>query len=296
MRHQQVLTRKGPRRFVSEEGLYRFKRMMRHWREMVILDVQQTFVLQRAILDWRYAVVRAFRIMTDEQITNLLSLRGSWFIREHPEPITLDGRIVIPPPVPVERPGRELVDFVRDKQNVHRKATVDQTTEIVKRVLKIPVPDEYRWNTSTLSKTPGEIIVSCKLTPVAGAAMMDKYSKDDDVYELGDGIYGKVLDSVWQYISKSDDKERLCAILRTELQDNVGMCAQGNLSRLCNTLAGYIDGMNTQESVSERLGREFPKLFEIEDETQRIAAGKNILNEVQLPTEEWDAWLDALKV
>jgi hypothetical protein len=251
------------------------------------------------ISEWFVTALRVFHNMTDAQLTNLLAQRGKWFIRGHPEPIDEFGAVVPQPapPVPIQPPpGTELGQFAADKQNIHRKATVDQTVEIVKRVLKIPVPPEYRWNLDTLSKTPGEIIVHCKLTPIAGSTMTLKYSSDDDVYELGRGIYGKVLDSVWQYVSKSDDKESMCAILKQELQDNIGMCAQGNLSRLCNVLAGYMEGIEDVESQSEKLGRLIPPLMEIEDVTQRIEAAKRVLEDVGLPTTEWDNWLEALKV
>jgi hypothetical protein len=273
--------------------------MISDWRIMPIFDNLEARMIYNSIGRWYDIARRTFANMTDDAIRTLLSNPGAWYIRGHPEPITEMGVVIVAIPQPVERPTQtttELGAFALDKQNVHRKATVDQTIKIVTRVLNIPVPLEYRWNTKTLSKTPGEIIVCCGLTPVAGAVMIDKYSRDDDVYELGNGIYGKVLDSVWQYISKSADKDQLCYILKQELQDNVGMCAQGNLSRLCNALSGYMDGIGPQESVSERLGRELPTLLEIEDEMERINLAKRLLNEVQLPTDEWDVWLDALKV
>ena len=293
--HQQVLNRKGPRNFVLDEVSHRKKRMLAVWREVRIEDVADYFIIHTRIIRWGDVAMATFRNMTDQAITNLLTQRGAWYIRGHPEPITQHGDFIIPPPPPPPPPvdGRELVQFVADKQNVHRKATVDQTIEIVKRVLKIPVPLEYRWNTQTLSKTPGEIIAECKLTPLAGATMTEKYSRDDDVYELGNGIYGKVLDCVWQYISKSDDKKNMCAILKQELQDNIGMCAQGNLSRLCNVLSGYMEGIGDSESITEKLGRLIPPLMDIPDSNERIEKVKKVLEEVGLPKTEWNNWLSA---
>jgi hypothetical protein len=78
------------------------------------------------------------------------------------------------------------------------------------------------------------------------------------------------------------------------LQDNVGMCLQGNLTRICNSLSGYLDGVTTQESHAQILGREFPKLLEIENIEERIATAKHILQDIGLPTDEWSVWLDAL--
>jgi PII-like signaling protein len=69
---------------------------------------------------------------------------------------------------------------------------------------------------------------------------------------------------------------------------------QGNLSRLCNVLSGYLDDIKIAETPAERLGREFPKLMEIADESERLRRGRDILKEVGLPVAEWSAWTDAL--
>jgi hypothetical protein len=197
---------------------------------------------------------------------------------------------------PAQRPPvqRELAEFAADRQNIHTTQSVEMTKEVVGRVLKIAVPREYRWNMNTVSKTAGEIIADCKLTPHEMAEMINRYVRDDDVYEMGKGIYGKVLDGVWQYIRNSADKADLCRILKQELKDNIGMCAQGNLTRLCNVLSGYMDGIGPQESASERLGRELPKLMELENVPERMAKAKALLREVALPETEWAAWLDVM--
>jgi len=189
----------------------------------------------------------------------------------------------------VDRRG-ELQRFADDNQNVHTTEAVNRTKQVVKEVLKITVPQDYRWNVRTVSKTPGEIIVNCALGINACRIMMDKYTLDENIYEMGNGIYGKVLDGVWQYIKNSNDKEDLCKILAQELKENVGMCLQGNLSRLCNTLAGYMDGMS-QESVAEILGREFAIISQIADNDERFNKANKILddNNVTDPVirEEW---------
>lgn len=191
-------------------------------------------------------------------------------------------------------PPRELAGFAQDPQNVHTTQAVQMVKAIVKKVLEIQVPEEYKWNELICSKTPGEIIMLCKLTPSAAWQMGAKYCSADTIYELGKGIYGKVLDSVWQFILKSEHKEDLCRILKSELQDNIGMCAQGNLSRLANILAGYLEGVGSQESLSEKLGRLIPALMEIEDLDERADKLVEILNENQVPKAEWIVWGEPL--
>jgi len=188
----------------------------------------------------------------------------------------------------------ELGNFARDNQNVHTTVAVKQTKDMVERILKISVPAEYKWNMRTCSKTPGEIIMECSLTPRGAWQMSAKYCQDEDVYEMGKGIYGKTLDGVWQFILNSPDKKDLCRILRQEMEDNIGMCAQGNLTRLCNILAGYMEGIGVQESPAEILGRKLPMLVGIEDQNLRLAEAYKILVETGTPEEQWMSWVEPL--
>jgi hypothetical protein len=186
-----------------------------------------------------------------------------------------------------------LREHAEDPQNVHRKRVVDDVMSCIEVISKIPVPSEYRWNMESCSKTPGEIIAECSLSIRASRNMMDLYTRDDTIYELGKGIYGRTMDHVWQYIKNSDDKGCLCKILRTELEDNIGMCMQGNLTRLCNVLSGYLEGAGPKESVSETLGREFPKLLDIEDVETRLKEANAILDRMnvhdKVARDEWIA-------
>ena len=202
--------------------------------------------------------------------------------------VRVDDRIQAAAPV------RELEQFATDPQNVHTTEAVKKVKEIIEKVLEVPVPAEYKWNIAECSKTAGEIILECKLTPKAAWQMSAMYCNDSEIYEMGKGIYGRVLDCVWQFILKSEHKKDLCRILKSELQDNIGMCAQGNLSRLANILAGYMDGVKSQESLSEILGRELPPLIEIEDADQRMIEFIEKMQEHNVPPKDWLEWAEPL--
>ena len=193
--------------------------------------------------------------------------------------------------VPVER---NLRQFVNDPQNVHTTEAVKQTKEIIERIRKVFVPEEYRWHKTNSSKTPFEIGMECKLSQKAAWQMVSQYAQDTAIYDIEEGIYGKVLDSVWQYIKISPEKEELCRVLKQEMEDNVGMCAQGNLSRTCNILAGYMEGIGSQESVVEKLGRLLPPLLKIPVLWTRLHTAFQILREHNIPKDEWEAWTDPL--
>uniref|UniRef100_A0A6C0EUG7 Uncharacterized protein n=1 Tax=viral metagenome TaxID=1070528 RepID=A0A6C0EUG7_9ZZZZ len=210
------------------------------------------------------------------------------FIRHN---IAVQNQNMPAPPAVVRRLGA----FAADPQNVHTVEAVRQTKEIVEKVRTVSVPEEYKWNTLFVSKTIGEIITECKLTSHAAAQMFNQYVSPVAIYDIEEGIYGKVLDSVWQFVKASPDKEDLCKILKQEMTDNINMCAQGNLSRICNILAGYMEGIGSQETLSERLGRLLPPLMAIEDCLTRIMDAIKILKDNNVPMTDWDKWLDPLK-
>jgi hypothetical protein len=189
---------------------------------------------------------------------------------------------------------RPLANFANDRQNVHTTAAVKQTLKIINELLKIEVPEEYRWNMRTVSKTMSEIISECNLSPASAWQMVSKYCSDETIYDLVPGVYGKVLDCVWQYIKTSPDKEDLKRILTSEMKDNIGMCAQGNLSRLTNILAGYLDCVVVEESIVDQLGRLLPPLMNIENIPMRLIAATNIFKQIGLPQNQWEGWVHGL--
>jgi len=188
-----------------------------------------------------------------------------------------------------------LARLANDNQNVHTQLVVEQTKKNVQEILKIPVPEIFKWQSKKLSMTYKQIILFCHLSPKSVWQFTSMYCSDATIYDLEPGIFGKVMDGVWQFIIKSPDKQDLKKILASELRDNIGMCAQGNLSRICNVLQGYLEGIGQKESVSDILGREFPKLMEIESEIDRLNKGKLILFNNNVPEDQWEAWLEPLR-
>jgi hypothetical protein len=180
-----------------------------------------------------------------------------------------------------------LAQFAGDKQNIHTEVVVRKVKETVEKILKVDVPLEYK--TDTL-KTLSEIIGDCKLSKQATLQMTSHYCNDHDIYDLGKGIYANVLNGVWQYIKSSENSEDLKRILKSELEDNIGMCAQGNLSRLCNILAGYMEEIDLR-SLNEMISDKLSSLLEIEDIRERIVQARSFLDLHKVPRETWKEWL-----
>lgn len=192
--------------------------------------------------------------------------------------------------------NNRLLNVATDQQSVHTVVVVKNVVnKAIDKLLKIEVPEEYRWNTKSVSKTVVEIMGKCNLSVLAARDLCTKYLSDDNIYNLGRGIYGRTLDGVWQYIINKKDNEDMIKVLKQELEDNIGKCSQGQLTRICNILAGYIEGVGVGESVNEILGREFSKLMEIETITERLSKGIKILEQNGLPEDKWSEWLKPLE-
>jgi len=190
----------------------------------------------------------------------------------------------------------EPVAFHLDNQNVHRVETVSFVKDSVSKIVAIKIDDpDFSWKNDRVSKTPGEIIIKCSLTPAAAVLLIQKYAASDTIYNMMPGIYGKVLDGVLQFIKTSEDAENLYKILKIELEDNVEMCAQGNLSRLCNVLGGYLEGISTA-SIAEILGNLLPPLASIVSLDERYTAAVEILRTHNVPEDKWNDWLEPLEV
>ena len=217
------------------------------------------------------------------------AIRG-WGGEDVVPPAQRRGAIVMALPNP-----NVLARIANDNQNVHTQLVVEQTKKNVQEILKIPVPEIYRWQTKKLSMTYKTIIMFCHLSPKSAWQFSSMYCSDATIYDLEPGIFGKVVDGVWQFISKSPDKQDLKKILTSELRDNIGMCAQGNLSRMCNVLQGYLEGIEQKESTNVILGREFSKLMDIESVTERVNKGKLILFNNNIPQDQWETWLEPLR-
>jgi hypothetical protein len=186
---------------------------------------------------------------------------------------------------------RELEAFANDRQNVHTTVVVNAVKTMISKILEIPVPEEYRTENM---KTLSEVIDQCQPSMKAVWQMAAKYCNNEDIYDMGPGIYAKVLNSVWQFIKNSEHHEDLKKILASELVDSIGMCAQGNLSRICNVLTGYMDGLDVR-SDREILGDKMAQLRDIENVEQRIQVGRALLHNLHIPEEEWIPWLEALE-
>jgi hypothetical protein len=80
---------------------------------------------------------------------------------------------------------------------------------------------------------------------------------------------------------------------RQELEDNVGMCPQGNLSRIINILSGFMEGIKQEykESIQDKMA----KISKIEDKETRLKKARETLKKDKIPENQWEAWIEAME-
>ena len=213
------------------------------------------------------------------------------------------------PPIPhavdgdnwLHEPRRErtLADIAADRQNIHTTEVVKKFKDMVERIRKIDVPEEYRWNMTKVSKTMAEVISECGLTPQAAFQFSSKYCAADTIYEMEEGIFGKLMDSVWQHVKNSDEPSELKKIVKEELEMNIGMCAQGNITRVANILVGILEGLDPQEeSRLEKIGKAINEvrrtLTTAMTRSQIVLATMKALVPFGMTAAEMKPWVDAV--
>jgi len=189
------------------------------------------------------------------------------------------------PRVPARVQLLEGERFVRDNQNVHREATVRHVTDIFNRLIEIRVPPDQN--------TLGNVIMHCSLPPQAIVHLTRYYCEPTEIYGIP-RAYPRALDAVWAYVSVHPERAELCSRIRDELVDNIGMCAQGNLSRICNMVTGYIDGIQPVVAQGELLQNRISAIAS-DSNDNKIERAVAVFHELQIPEDQWAPWIEAIE-
>jgi hypothetical protein len=182
----------------------------------------------------------------------------------------------------------DLARFAKDAQNVHTSKTVEMVLETSKKLMKLSKEKDKDLDTMAYCFT------KCKLSDKARQQMALMYYSDVSIYDLKPPTYRLVMDGIWVYINsqKEDLQNEIIFRLAQELEDNVGMCAQGNLSRLVNVLSGYMPGVGFSNEKS--LQDQMLELREIKDSKERHSKVLSLCKKFKQNEEETNAWLELL--
>jgi hypothetical protein len=193
-----------------------------------------------------------------------------------------------PPPPPVA--------FAADPQNVHRKEVSEQTNKATEFLLNVKLPAKKAQ--SNLWRSAAAMFIEFAGTNfrlfVDVIADVEHWLCTNTCRERNDRLYCKLMYALIVYIKESEHAEELWKRLWQECCDSLGMCCEGHISRLCNVLVGYVEGLDapvslgelTQQKMAAIAGQDIP-----EDDKRRMA--NEFFDTHGVPDADRVAWLEA---
>lgn len=200
---------------------------------------------------------------------------------------------------PRPAPRTELETFARDTQNIHTRFVTQQTTAALEILLNANVPSDQ----NTLAE-----LETCFKSLIIDSHVRTSIDKIKDIsrdikrwYKVrtcrteGDFLYKRTLDGLWSKMKTSALHKELELRLWQEMEDSLGMCCDGHISRLTNVLCGFDDAFAPQLSVAEQLQNRMAVIAGMEGGIiLKVAEAIAAFKELKVPQEEWEAWVDAL--
>jgi hypothetical protein len=194
-----------------------------------------------------------------------------------------------PPPVPA------LQRLAQDTQNVHTAAVAKQTSEGEAKLLAV--------------KTDGKGVGLKVLRTFAarGGTLhqvmtvmndVDHWYRQVNCRSMGDRLYSRVLEGLWTLISEqsAERQKELHQRLWEEMNESVGMCCDGHISRLVNVMVGFDDAFKAPISQGEILQAKMAEIAGMSVETDvKVAYARTFMTELGMPADEQVSWLEAFE-
>jgi hypothetical protein len=180
-----------------------------------------------------------------------------------------------------------LESISNDKQNVHTKPVVEIVLTRAKELIS--------FNKNSDDEDVFFYLLSDELLSNKAKENMNSYFySNDSIYELPKPTYKMVLQGLWKYIQSQlpTIREEMIERLRQELEDNVGTCAQGNISRLTNVLNGY-DKKSVEPQLS--LSDIMTQISKEKNPSIRKKKAMETLKKHKVSKDEYEAWMEAIE-
>jgi hypothetical protein len=179
-------------------------------------------------------------------------------------------------------------------ENVHGSGVQSSTLQAVRRVMALDAP-------SVSPEDPAQLAAAYARAMSAAApklqAAMTRHFADDGTYRL---LAKKVLDVALAH----PYRDALLRILLSEIQDGLCTCRAGRMSRLLNSLNGFVDGVGVGLSKNEEVAntilviRNRNALVYRHDMdaylAETIPAALQALEDACVPQTEHAAWLESV--
>lgn len=190
----------------------------------------------------------------------------------------------------------ELQRLADDDQNVHTAVINKHIKDANATLDKVIVPPKQK----TIDEIYEAWTHTLKLswTTIEPSYMdMLRYGKKSTIYTDNDYMYRKMLRQIWALIKtySGDAYTTLLSRLYEECSESVGVCAHGHISRLANVMVGLHDSFLSPRSTKEEFQDAIAALAAQEiPMPAKIKAAIDLMDEMSIPQDERQPWLDAL--
>jgi hypothetical protein len=191
---------------------------------------------------------------------------------------------------PVENLGK----IANDSQSVHSVSATKSTNDGIFILEKQEVPSDQ--------KTVDEIreAWSKKFNPTQVDRLiqdMKDWGSRPQVMDKKKNLYKSVLRGLWAKIKSFDDAELKAELVKRlfeECSEALGMCADGHVGRLVNVLIGFDEQFKSNISPKEYFQNNMALIAKSEVPLAfKIDQAKKLMDEVDIPQGEREAWLEA---
>ena len=151
----------------------------------------------------------------------------------------------LPPPIQRlldrQKQGQQVY---QDKQSIHNSGIQKSFRESVNRLLSTK-PE------ISLERTLEEIVNS-ELSDNCKSSLVD-YSSRENIHGELNITFGELLIAVWDRIRTHENKQDILPILSQEMSDALCMCFTGRITRLVNSLSGFVPEVEIKISDNEQI-------------------------------------------
>ena len=183
------------------------------------------------------------------------------------------------------QPLTELGKISSDIENVHDSKVNKNIKKLANEILKFSVPEDL-----DVMKT---IFTEIALTDDVRSQLTYMYYNKDKFLDYGESSYRKFMDHIISYALSQDEKKKkeIFSILNNEVRDSIGLCFQGNISRLINVLSGIIEIEFEYEPTVQEV---FSEISKISDPDIKFEKAIKAFDDFNITHLEWRSWLEAL--
>lgn len=187
----------------------------------------------------------------------------------------------------IQFPQTELSRISSDVENVHDSKVNKNIKKLANEILKVSIPEDLDVMKTIFNEVVSADDVRAQLTYM--------YYNKDKFLDYGESSYRKFMDHIISYaLSQSEIKKKeIFAILNNEIKDSIGLCFQGNISRLINVLSGYIE---IEIEYEPTLGEVFAEIAKISDPDIKFDKAIQTFEDFNVEQSKWNDWLDVLNL